>query len=179
MLLLLIVACELGFWVFLFSGLITRYYFKKDMLSRVLLLCVPLLDLILLIATFADLNRGAEVKFAHGLAAVYLGFTVVFGKSVIAWADQKISAKFNSSTDSQTNKLAGWAYAWHEWKVWCKGVVACSVASVILYIAKQTVAHNHQIDSLTDWYYILINLMILWGLFGPIWYSIFHKRYSK
>ena len=41
-----------------------------------LLLCEPLLEVVLLVVTAIDLKNGAEPDWTHGLAALYIGFTV-------------------------------------------------------------------------------------------------------
>lgn len=176
MLLLLIIGCEIGFWIFLFAGLLTRYYFQQEKLSRFLLLCVPLLDLILLIATFTDLNNGATAEFAHGLAAAYLGFTLVFGKSVIAWADKKVGDQFNPEQIEDEPELIGFAYTKYEWLSWFKCILACGIAALILYVGINFVGVPERVEALSDWYYNLINLMFLWWIFGPAWYTAFPKK---
>ena len=83
----LIIGCEIAFWVVLVAGLLARYVAKAPRLGLALLICVPLVDLVLLIATVVDLRSGATAEWAHGLAAVYLGFSVAYGHQMITWAD--------------------------------------------------------------------------------------------
>jgi hypothetical protein len=52
------------------------------------LACVPVVDLVLLIATVVHLRSGATAEWAHGLAALYLGFSVAYGHEMIRWADR-------------------------------------------------------------------------------------------
>src|SRR5262245_37285979 len=94
MLVTLILACEVGFWILLVSGLAARYLWRRRRLSTVLLAAVPLVDLVLLAATVVDLQRGATAGFAHGLAAAYIGFSVAFGPSMIRWADERFAHRF-------------------------------------------------------------------------------------
>ena len=54
-----IVACEIGFWVVIALGLITRYIFKREKLGFLFLALTPVIDLILLIVTATDLYNGA------------------------------------------------------------------------------------------------------------------------
>lgn len=88
MLWLVIVGCEVGFWVLLVAGVSVRYLLRWRAASTVLLWCVPLLDVVLLIATIAELRAGATGEFQHGLAAAYIGFSVMFGHSTVAWLDR-------------------------------------------------------------------------------------------
>jgi hypothetical protein len=83
----LIIACEVGFWVLLALGLAVRYLLKWRRTSNVLLLCEPVLELVLFVATAVDLKNGAEPGWEHGVAALYIGYTVAFGHYTIRWLD--------------------------------------------------------------------------------------------
>ena len=48
-----------------------------------MLAAVPAVDVLLLAVTAVDLARGAEAGWSHGLAAVYLGFSVMLGPPLI------------------------------------------------------------------------------------------------
>jgi hypothetical protein len=90
-----IVACEVGFWVVLLAGLIARYVWRRSSLGAALLVCVPLVDLVLLVASALDLRYGrGEADVAHGLAAVYLGVSVAWGHSMVRWADARFAHRF-------------------------------------------------------------------------------------
>ena len=84
-----IIACEIGFWVVILLGLITRYIFKRERLGFFFLALTPVIDLILLIVTATDLYNGATATQIHAIAAIYLGISIAFGKSMIRWADEK------------------------------------------------------------------------------------------
>ena len=79
---LLIVGCEVAFWLVLLLSLSVRYLLRREVLSRWLLRTLPVIDLLLLIFTAWDLNAGSPATLAHGLAAVYVGFTIAFGSVV-------------------------------------------------------------------------------------------------
>ncbi|MEC1755631.1 hypothetical protein [Bacillus mojavensis] len=85
----MIVFCEIAFWVVIVLGLVVRYLFKQDKLGLLLFALTPVIDLILLIMTSADLYRGAVATTAHAIAAVYIGVSIAFGKQMIQWADEK------------------------------------------------------------------------------------------
>ncbi|MET3574289.1 hypothetical protein ACFFIY_12450 [Bhargavaea ullalensis] len=85
----LIVAVEIGFWVFIVSGLAVRYILGKKRAGFWLLAMTPVLDLILLIATTHDLMNGATASQAHGIAAIYLGVSLAYGRRMIRWADER------------------------------------------------------------------------------------------
>lgn len=83
----LIVACEAGFWLLLAAGLAVRYLLRLRRTSVALLLCEPLLEVVLFVVTAIDLRNGAEPSWEHGLAALYIGFTVAYGHYTIRWLD--------------------------------------------------------------------------------------------
>ncbi len=87
----LIIACEVAFWVLLAAGLAFRYVFRMPRTGLALLLCEPLLEIVLFAVTAIDLRNGAEPDWRHGLAAVYIGFTVGLGHSTIRWADARVA----------------------------------------------------------------------------------------
>lgn len=94
MIVALIIACEVGFWVLLVAGLALRYLARMPRTGAVVLLMEPLLELILLIVTAIDLKNGAAADWKHGLAAVYIGFTVAYGHHTIKWVDGHFSHRF-------------------------------------------------------------------------------------
>lgn len=84
-----IVACEIAFWVFVAAGLGARYVLRRERLGMGLLVAAPVVDLVLLSVTAFDLGRGGYAGVAHGLAAAYLGFSVAYGHRLITWADRR------------------------------------------------------------------------------------------
>lgn len=178
MLVWFIIACEISFWVVLALGLFVRFVLNLNSLSKFILLCVPLLDIALLIATVFDLNNDKPAEFAHGLAAVYLGFTVVYGHSIIQWADSYVSYKFYSGKNPK-NIDHGWSYAKFEWQQWLKAVLACGIAAILLSIAIFFIDNPENTEALIEWYSILISLLAIWLVGGPLWYTVFPKREPK
>ncbi|TDD28112.1 2TM domain-containing protein [Kribbella turkmenica] len=88
MLLAVIAACEVGFWVLLAAGLATRYLLRLPRLGMVLLAGVPLVDVVMLVAGVVDIQRGGEPSFKHSLAAIFIGVSVGFGHQTLTWADK-------------------------------------------------------------------------------------------
>jgi len=82
-----IVACEVAFWVVIVLALAARYVWRRRRLGMVLFVMTPVIDFLLLVLTAVDLSRGAAASWAHGLAAVYIGVSLAFGKNMIRWAD--------------------------------------------------------------------------------------------
>ena len=105
---LLIIACEIGFWVFVIAGLVARYLLKKKTLGLVFLFCTPLIDLLLLIFTLFDLKNGATADMFHGLAAIYIGASISWGRQMIQWRTGNLSTDLpagkNRSNANYTEK---------------------------------------------------------------------------
>jgi hypothetical protein len=83
-----IAACEIGFWVLLAAGLATRYLLRLPKAGMVLLAGVPLVDVVMLVASVIDIQRGGEPSFKHSLAAIFIGVSVGFGHQTLKWADK-------------------------------------------------------------------------------------------
>ncbi|AWB42846.1 hypothetical protein DCC85_00370 [Paenibacillus sp. CAA11] len=134
MILTLIIACEVAFWVFVVSGLAVRYLFRKKQLGAVLLWCTPLIDLILIGATVTELHNGATASFFHGLAAVYVGVTLALGHSMINWADRQFAYRFAGGPKPSRGPRYGSAHAKKERQGWYRHLLAWMIGSAILGI---------------------------------------------
>lgn len=66
MILVAIVACEIGFWVAIVGGLVARYVARKPRLGAALLIAAPLIDVVLLALVAADLLGGATASCTTG-----------------------------------------------------------------------------------------------------------------
>ncbi len=94
MLLAVIAACEVGFWVLLAAGMAARYLLRLPRVGLVLLAGVPLVDVVMLVASVIDIRQGGEPSFKHSLAAIFIGVSVGFGHSTLKWADAWAAHKF-------------------------------------------------------------------------------------
>jgi hypothetical protein len=176
MLLAIIVLCEVGFWVLLSLGLFSRYVLQWKKISKVLLICVPLIDVVLLIVTSIDFYYGATANLAHGLAAVYIAFTIVFGPSMIDWADQRFAYKFSNGPSPWKPPESGWEYTRYEWFMWFKGVLACLIAFSLIALAIFLVDNPERTNALWAWFPLLVSTMGLWLILWPLWFSLFPKK---
>ncbi|MGP4074668.1 hypothetical protein [Halobacillus sp. K22] len=127
----MIVFCEIGFWIVILLGLVTRYVFRKEKLGLIFLALTPVIDLILLITTGIDLYLGATATIAHAIAAVYIGVSVAFGKSMIEWADVRFRY-YIMREGPPPEKLAGMAHATQYLKGWGRHVLAYLIGSLFL-----------------------------------------------
>lgn len=175
MIVTLIVLCEIGFWVLLAAGLALRYAAKMPRLGAAVLLCEPLLEVVLLVVTAVDLKNGADPDWKHGLAAVYIGFTVGLGHSTIRWVDAWVAHRFAGGPPPVKPPRYGMARAAHEWRVAGRWTVAAATALALLQAAVRYVGGDGDTASLRAWqekmlFVIGINLVIAVG------YTLFPKR---
>lgn len=157
MLVIMIILCELFFWVLIAAGLITRYLLKQQTLSLVLLAMTPVIDLALLAVTALDLKNGTAPTMAHGLAAVYIGVSVSCGKSMIAWADRHFAAKFCSSAVSPVPNKYGKEHAAQERKGWVKHLLAFTIGTILLLGMTVLIGETAQIS-------VFIRIIKMWAV---------------
>jgi len=127
----IIVACEIGFWIVIVLGLFTRYVLKKNKLGLFFLALTPVVDLILLIITGLDLYYGATATMAHAIAAVYIGVSIGFGKSMIKWADERFRY-YVTKEGPKPIKLFEMEHAIHYLKGWGKHVLSYLIGAGLL-----------------------------------------------
>ncbi|MGW2600605.1 hypothetical protein [Streptomyces klenkii] len=151
MIVTLIVVCEVGFWVLLAGGLSLRYLAKMPRAGIAVLLLEPALELVLLIATAVDLKNGAEADWKHGLAAVYIGYSVGLGHSTIKWVDARFAHRFAGGPPPVKPPKYGTARTVHEWKTAARWILSCAVALGLLQAAVWYVGDAGDISSLRAW----------------------------
>jgi hypothetical protein len=136
MLVAVIIGCEIMFWVFVVLGLVSRYLLRRKTTGKIFLFCTPLVDLTLLVITIININSGIEITFVHGLAAIYIGVSVAFGRQMIAWADRQFSRRFvpgSQPRGPQPPRLYGKEHAVHERRGWLRHLLAWCIGSAILF----------------------------------------------
>ena len=170
MLLAAIVVCEVGFWLVLAAGLLARYVLRRPRLGGALLAAVPLVDLALLVFTVIDLRRGAPAQFAHGLAAVYLGFSVVFGPAAVRWADHRAAHRWAGGPAPQRKPGSGTRARMRlEWREFGKGCAAALISAVLLLGAVAFVGDRADVGQLTAWLGRLGLVLLVWLVAWPLW----------
>lgn len=157
MLVALIIACEIGFWILVFLGLATRYILKKKRMGAFLLLLTPIVDMILLITTVIDLRGGAEASSLHGLAAVYIGISLSFGPKMIRWADERFAHRFANGPSPLKPPKYGRKNARHERKGWYAHLRAWIIGSLLLYFMTVLIGDSNRTMS-------LISIIKTWGI---------------
>jgi hypothetical protein len=166
-----IVACEIGFWVVLASGMLLRYAFGRPRLGAVVLAGVPLVDVVLLAAAAVDLARGAEFETEHGLAAAYLGFSLAFGHSLVRWADVRFAHRFAGGPPPPPRPVKGSTErVVAMWREWGRVVLAAAIASLVLG-GLTLVAHAGEAEVIASWAVRLWTVAGIWLVAGPLWES--------
>ncbi|MBD0710154.1 MULTISPECIES: hypothetical protein [unclassified Streptomyces] len=150
MIITLIVVCEVGFWLLLAAGLAARYLLRMPRTGLALLLCEPLLEVLLLVVTAMDLRNGADPSWRHGLAAVYIGFTVGHGHRTVKWLDGHAAHRFGGAPPPPKPPRYGMARARYEGVIWLGTVVAAAVASGLLLLAMWYVGGDGNTDGLRE-----------------------------
>lgn len=93
---------------------------------------MPLVDLVLLVASVMDLRNGGEAGAAHGLAAVYLGVSVAWGHSMVRWADSRFSHRFADGPPPSRPSASGVEHARYQRGQWIKHLLAWAVGCALL-----------------------------------------------
>jgi hypothetical protein len=174
-LVLLIVGCEVAFWVVLLCSLALRYLWQRPTLSGRLLWSLPAIDLLLVLLTALDLQRGATATVAHGLAAVYVGFTVAFGGVAIRWADAQFAYRF-AGGPAPPGAPAGWAAVRLELSLWLRCIGAWVIALGLITALIGWLGMSAATQPLERWYRLALGCVFFWFVFGPLWSLVFFKR---
>lgn len=174
---LLIIACEIGFWLFVLAGLIARYQFQKKKLSISLFACTLLVDLFLLLFMFLDMHNGAVADFFHGLSAVYIGVSIAFGQQMIDWADRQYVYRFKGGEKPVKPKKFGKELAKEERQGWYRHLLAWliggSLLAFLIFYFQNVAQTAALLRVLLGWTIVLlIDFLISFS------YTVFPKRES-
>ena len=170
MILGIIIACEIGFWVVIVLGLVARYILKAKRLGLVLIALAPVIDLVLLTTTAVHLRSGADAEWAHGLAAVYIGFSIAHGAGMVRWADMRFSHRFAGGP--APTRLSGTDYTVACWKDVARTLLAAAISALVLFGLTWLVGNTTQTAALEYWYPILITICgieAIWAVSYTIW----------
>jgi hypothetical protein len=164
-----IVACEIGFWVVLGAGLVSRYVLRRRRLSTVLLAAVPVVDLVLLVVSVVDLRGGATPRVEHGLAAVYLAFSVVFGPAMVRWADVRFAHRFAGGPPPEPKPASGTPDRLRmEWREFGRACLAAAVSAALLLGAVALVGERADTTALLSWLWRLAVVLAVWLVGWPV-----------
>ena len=175
MIVTLIIICEVAFWVLLVRGLALRYLAEMPRTGAGVLLCEPLLEILLLVVTAIDLKNGAEPDWKHGLAAVYIGFTVGLGPQPIKWVERAVRPPLRGRPAAGPAAEVRHGARGPRVKTAARWIAAAVIAIVLLQAAIWYVGADGDIGSLRMWqqkmiFLIGINLVIAGS------YTLFPKK---
>ncbi|MGW5784047.1 hypothetical protein ACWEWK_08660 [Streptomyces sp. NPDC003757] len=171
----LIIACEVGFWVLLALGLGARYLLKWRRTGVVLLLCEPVLELVLFAVTAYDLKTGAEPGWEHGLAALYIGCTVAYGHYTIRWLDGHAAHRLAGGPPPVRPPRHGMPRARHEGALWLRTLLGAAVACALLQGAVWYVGGDGDVSSLRSFQWTALRVTGIHGLIA-LTYLIWPKK---
>jgi heme/copper-type cytochrome/quinol oxidase subunit 4 len=166
----IIIACEIGFWAVIVLGLVARYIVKAKGLGLVLIALAPVIDLVLLTTTAMHLRSGADAEWAHGLAAVYIGFSIAYGPGIVRWADIHFSHRF--ANGPEPIRLSGTDYTVACWKDVARTLLAAAISALVLVGLIWLVGNAAQTAALEHWYPILMaicGIEVIWAASYTIW----------
>ena len=163
LILAIIVACEIGFWVFVVLGLLARYVLRWRRTGVILLALTPVVDLVLLAAVIVNLHGGGTATFFHGLAAFYLGVSIAYGHKMITWADARFAHQF--ADGPRPVKLYGSEYAKDCWKDVVRTAIAVGIAAGILWVQTVLIDDQSRTEALTGVY----GLLGIWFVVDLLW----------
>ncbi len=181
-LVLLIGACEVGFWVLAGAGLAARYLLRARRMSTVLLLAVPVVDIVLVTASVLDVARVSPPGLSHGLAAVYLGFTVAFGHSMVRWADSRFAHRFAGGPPPPRPPRYGAAKVAHEWREWGKAALGWAVTVGVLLVTATVAGTGVPApldwfgDPMWSWGSRISIAVAIWLVGWPVWTTVAPPR---
>ncbi|MBY0199767.1 hypothetical protein H7U05_21090 [Priestia megaterium] len=166
----MIIACEIAFWIVIVLGLAARYMFKKQKLSFFILALTPVVDFFLLIVTSIDLYGGARATYAHAIAAVYIGISIAFGKSMIQWADERFQYYVMKSGEKPRRRY-GKEYAKHYFKSWLQHLVAYAIGAALLAAMMYIVPNGktNVLKSVVEFWTVIVGIDFLLSLSNFVW----------
>jgi hypothetical protein len=170
-----ILTAEAAFWLVLLGGLTARYALGKPRLGAALLVGVPVVDAALLAATALDLAGGARADWSHGLAAVYLAVSVVFGPALVRAADGRFARRFAAGPAPAASRPArARARAAAPWRLWLRGVLAGGIAAAVLgaLVLVGGPADTRALWAGGAWFAQIALILGVWFLFGPAWTAV-------
>src|SRR4030095_6640333 len=126
------VGCEIAFWILLLLGLVVRYPAGRPRLGAVVLACVPVGDLVRLVAPVLYLRAGGVPDAVTGLAAVYIGISLAFGPGLVRRMDARFAHRHGVGPPVPARPRHGRQRAAYEWAEFRKAALAFVIATLLL-----------------------------------------------
>ena len=158
---------EILFWVVIVAGLAARYLLRRPRLGAVLLGSTVLVDLGILATAVIDIRSGGAATAAHGLAALYIGFSVAFGPTLVRWADVRAAHRWADGPAPVAVPREGPERAAHEWSQFGRWVVAAIICAAVLGLVHLLAGPGADLAALTPWFGRLGIVTVIWFVVGP------------
>ncbi|PHK49961.1 hypothetical protein [Staphylococcus edaphicus] len=155
-----LIAAEILFWVVIVLGLVLRYVLRLNKVGLIFLSMTPVIDLILIMTMTLDLLNGAKATVPHGIAAVYIGVSLAFGKQMIRWADERFKY-YVLKVGHLPVKKTGIAYAKAYFVSWLRHVLAYLIGTGLLWLIINIVGHSEHVLAL---YHVIKLWTIILGI---------------
>lgn len=153
-----IIAAEIGFWIVIILGLTLRYVYNFKKMGSFFLLLTPVIDLFLLIVTAMDLLKGGNATTSHAIAAIYLGVSIAFGKSIVRWADERF-LYYIKKEGTKPEKKTGFAYARNSLKGSFQHLFAYIIGAgfllILIYLVNDADRSSKLFETLKVWSLVL------------------------
>jgi hypothetical protein len=169
--LILIVACEIGFWVFLLGGLALRYGARLPRTGAVALALAPTVDLVLLTAAILRVRSGEQLRAVDGLAAVYLGISIAYGHTLLRWADQRFAHRFAGGPAPDRYREPK-RHARRQREMWLRHLAAFAIGSALLGIGALVVDDSRDATTLLSWvgrWSVVLAADFVWSFSYTLW----------
>ncbi|MDG0843859.1 hypothetical protein M4L39_10405 [Staphylococcus equorum] len=167
----ILIAAEILFWLVIALGLISRYILRLNKLGLFFFALTPLIDLTLIITMSIDLLNGAKATLPHGIAAVYIGASIVFGKRMIQWADVRFKYYILKIGELPVKKT-GITYAKKYFFDWLMHALAYVIGTVLLWIIILIVGQSGDVTALYNvikLWTVILTVDLLIALSNFIW----------
>ncbi|MFG2845473.1 hypothetical protein ACGF12_20195 [Kitasatospora sp. NPDC048296] len=155
MIVTLIVAAEISWWIVLGLALSARYLLRRHRTSTALLIGLPVVDLALYALTVLNLRGGAEASWMHALAASYAGFSVGYGPSLVRWADRHFLHRFAGGPKPLPSPKYGPERTRYEWQLAGRTVVSAVITLGLITLLVPLSAGSAHFGTFGQWYWKL------------------------
>lgn len=171
-----VLGAEIAFWVVLVAGLLARYAFRRRRLGGILLVCVPLVDLVLVVVSILDLVSGGTAGLTHSLAAVYLGVSVAFGPELVRRADARFAHRYGEGPPPPRPPAYGREKVRYEWRMWGRCATALVIASAITGVMFLLAGPESKALELWNYQAQLAVVTVVWLVGWPLRLTLFPPR---
>ncbi len=170
MLIAAVIACEVGFWVAVVAGLALRYVAGRPRAGALVLGTAPVIDAALLAVTALDLARGGRADWMHGLAALYIGVSLAYGRRMVGWADSRFAHRRHGRP--LPTRPTGWAYTRACWADVLRTLLAVAIAAAVVGAFLLAFGTGSRTEALVGWLPVLgvvLGIELLWAVSYTVW----------